>query len=164
MHLFARLFASPTLPLYRSATCKGSLDSLSKRGLRAERLAAIATQSSLRLIACAITVFVVDANFLYKDFSDTTGLQFNGNAGTTSCGRGGMSYGYSATYGINDAFAPQSPYVRTDDAGALYAATTDAFTSGIEAARSMTARYAVFPHRDDVVAGSDTAQCTMRIR
>jgi hypothetical protein len=41
------------------------------------------------------------ADFVYPDFTDTTGLRLNGNASTSSCDDGGP-YAYSPLHGLND--------------------------------------------------------------
>ena len=101
------------------------------------------------------------ADFIYRDFNDTSGLRLNGNAATSSCGHGD-EYAYSVLQGVNDAVdAGSQPAALGDTAGAFAASKWATFDGD---ALATTLHLARFPHRDDVAPAPDGAECPVRLR
>ena len=104
------------------------------------------------------------ADFKYVDFNATTGLTFNGDSTTSSCGDSG-DYGYDVRHGLNDAVNTGTPPVYTETAGSIVEAQLATFVpADVAATRKFTG---IFPTRDNAeqLAGPpDPAGCPVRLR
>lgn len=119
--------------------------------------------SLLLLLLCSLTPFVKGDDFWYRDFNTTTGLRFNGVAGTSSCDDGG-NYFYSLVHGINDDnFDALLDPVLGDGGGPAEAVTT-ASTIGAGSTADVSKYSAVFPHRLTSGTGAPAGGCPVRLR
>mmetsp|Transcript_25436 Transcript_25436/g.24326 ORF Transcript_25436/g.24326 Transcript_25436/m.24326 type:complete len:447 (-) Transcript_25436:165-1505(-) len=102
--------------------------------------------------------YFVTSDILYSDFNDTTGLQFNGDTGTTNCFDFKPNF-YGDVQGKADKFSEILPVERKETSSTISEVTIE--TNG-RGKNLITKTLAEFGHRNDTIS-SPTA-CSVRTR
>lgn len=115
----------------------------------------------LGALAVACSLHTAGADFYYRTFNTTAGLQFNGVATTSSCDDNGP-YAYQPLHSINDESDTTQPiHTITETTQAM---TEDRiFTATAEELRNASRYHAVFRNRDASVV-APVAGCPVRLR
>ena len=113
-------------------------------------------------ILWALVSAALAADFQYRDFNDTTGLSFNGNASTSNCGDG-TPYVYSSIHNINEANSilheAEQYSIETSTRYSVTNRSTVVFGEG----ETISSYFALGGHRDVSVIAS-RSNCPVRIR
>uniref|UniRef100_A0A7S1CPA8 RING-type E3 ubiquitin transferase n=1 Tax=Bicosoecida sp. CB-2014 TaxID=1486930 RepID=A0A7S1CPA8_9STRA len=141
-----------------------------------------AAPAARRCVAVAVVLLLgaARADFIYDTFNDTTGLEFNGNAVTTSCeGVDDHSYQYQEREATPPAegYRPNEPHGDSDlnDHGEevppqIGQNTETVSVQTLESADNFTisrivkTQTAIVGHRDDFVDSQDPVRCPVRLR